>query len=122
MTPSPARKIASICSRRSPGRAKNSSRRHRRGDSHGGRRAESGQGRLDLLSVEKPGTVARIVIEGDASEEFLRQTEIEMQWDESLAARRVGARGHVFRRRLAGGGRSLAADERSKSSRTTACG
>ena len=42
------------------------------------------EGRLDLLSVEKPGTVARIVIEGDASEEFLRQTEIEMQWDDSL--------------------------------------
>ena len=41
-------------------------------------------GRLDLLNVQKPGVVARVVIEGDASDDFLRQTEIEMQWDESL--------------------------------------
>lgn len=38
---------------------------------------------LTLLGVDKPGTVAKIVIEGESSEEFLRQAEISMQWDES---------------------------------------
>ena len=42
------------------------------------------RGRLNLLNVEKAGTVARLVIEGDGSEDFLQHVAVEMQWDESL--------------------------------------
>ena len=35
------------------------------------------------MNVQQPGTVSKIVIEGDASEAFLHQVEIEMRWDES---------------------------------------
>ena len=42
------------------------------------------RGRLNLLNVEKAGTVARLVIEGDGSEDFLQRVAVEMQWDESL--------------------------------------
>jgi hypothetical protein len=41
-------------------------------------------GRLDLLKVEKAGTIARILIEADGTDEFLNQVEIAMQWDGSL--------------------------------------
>jgi hypothetical protein len=37
----------------------------------------------EILTVEQPGTVSLIVIEGDASEAFLHQVEIEMRWDDS---------------------------------------
>lgn len=40
-------------------------------------------GRLDLLNVQSAGTITRVVVEGDASDEFLHQVEIDMQWDES---------------------------------------
>jgi hypothetical protein len=39
---------------------------------------------FELLNVQKPGTVVRVVLEGEASDEFLRQAEIVMQWDDSL--------------------------------------
>jgi hypothetical protein len=38
---------------------------------------------LELLNVARAGTLARIVIEGENSEEFVRQAEIRMQWDET---------------------------------------
>jgi hypothetical protein len=37
----------------------------------------------EILNVAQAGTVSRIVIEGDASEAFLNQVEIEMNWDDS---------------------------------------
>ncbi|MBN2023904.1 MAG: DUF2961 domain-containing protein [Pirellulales bacterium] len=37
----------------------------------------------DVLQASEPATVSRIVIEGPASEEFLRQVEIEMWWDDA---------------------------------------
>ncbi len=37
----------------------------------------------EILNVGQPGTVSRIVIEGEASEAFLHQVEIEMRWDDS---------------------------------------
>jgi hypothetical protein len=39
--------------------------------------------RVDLFSAPRANTVTRLVIEGDGTEEFLRQVELEMQWDES---------------------------------------
>ena len=39
--------------------------------------------RLDIYHSADAGTIARLVIEGESSEEFLRQVEIEMRWDES---------------------------------------
>ena len=38
---------------------------------------------VELFHTGKAGTIARVVIEGDASEEFLRRAELEMRWDES---------------------------------------
>ncbi|HTQ09660.1 MAG TPA: DUF2961 domain-containing protein [Fimbriimonadaceae bacterium] len=38
--------------------------------------------RLDLLNVSKPGTICRIVIEGDATEDFLNNVEIAGLWDD----------------------------------------
>jgi hypothetical protein len=37
----------------------------------------------EILNVQQSATVSKIVIEGDASEQFLHQVEIEMRWDES---------------------------------------
>jgi hypothetical protein len=37
----------------------------------------------EILNVQQPGTVSKIVIEGDATEAFLNQVEIEMYWDEA---------------------------------------
>ena len=54
-----------------------------------------GEGR-EILNVQQPGTVSQIVIEGDASAEFLRQVEIEMLWDESPRANVVAPLGMFF--------------------------
>jgi hypothetical protein len=35
----------------------------------------------ELLNVQKPGTIARLAIEGPATEEFVRRVEIAMHWD-----------------------------------------
>jgi hypothetical protein len=40
-------------------------------------------GRIDLMKVEKAGTICRVVVEGDGTDEFLNNVELEMQWDES---------------------------------------
>ncbi len=37
----------------------------------------------EILNVRRSGVVSKIVIEGEASEAFLHQVEIEMRWDES---------------------------------------
>ena len=54
-----------------------------------------GEGR-EILNVQQPGTVSQIVIEGDASAEFLRHVEIEMLWDESPRANVVAPLGMFF--------------------------
>ena len=41
-------------------------------------------GALEILNVEKPGTVARVVIEGECTEDFLHNVEVHAQWDESV--------------------------------------
>jgi hypothetical protein len=40
-------------------------------------------GALEIFSGERPGALRRIVIEGDGSEEFLQNVEIEMFWDDA---------------------------------------
>lgn len=37
----------------------------------------------EILNVAQPGTVAKIVLEGDATDAFLHHAELEMYWDES---------------------------------------
>lgn len=54
-----------------------------------------GEGRV-ILDVTQPGTVARIVVEGEASAEFLNHCEIEMAWDESNRADAVAPLGMFF--------------------------
>lgn len=39
---------------------------------------------FELLNVEKPGTVTRIVIEGNGSDEFLHDVDLQMTWDGSV--------------------------------------
>jgi hypothetical protein len=51
---------------------------------------------LELLNVEKAGTVARIVIEGENSEEFVRQAELMMQWDDNPRPEVLAAVGMFF--------------------------
>ena len=41
------------------------------------------EGRVDILKIDSAGTVTCVVVEGDASDQFLNSVEIEMQWDES---------------------------------------
>jgi hypothetical protein len=54
-----------------------------------------GEGR-EILNVQQPGTVSKIVIEGDASEEFLRHVEIEVLWDDAQRADLVATLGMFF--------------------------
>lgn len=54
-----------------------------------------GEGRV-ILDLQQPGTVAEIVVEGDATDAFLRHVEIEMQWDESVRADAVAPLGMFF--------------------------
>ncbi|MCC6126994.1 MAG: DUF2961 domain-containing protein [Pirellulales bacterium] len=52
--------------------------------------------KLELLKVEKGGTVARITIEGESSAEFLRQVELALQWDESTRPDAIAPLGMFF--------------------------
>ena len=65
----------------------------------------------EILNVRAAGVVSKIVIEGDASEAFLRQMEIEMCWDDSPRPDVMAPLGHVLRLCRSAGERAFAADQ-----------
>ncbi|HEY3285023.1 MAG TPA: DUF2961 domain-containing protein [Armatimonadota bacterium] len=53
-------------------------------------------GTLDVLSLEKPGVVKRLVVEGDGSEELLQHVELEMRWDDPAAPDVIAPLGMLY--------------------------